>query len=147
MVMVTPLAEEICPESLKPREGEIGRIGIRTVIRYGIQMVTHIGASGRRNIRFLERRLIKREGKRILQLDIENTGERRLSAVAWVEVFDEEGKSMGRFEGERRGIVPGGSVRQSFDLTLLPPGNYTALVIVDNLDGYVFGARYELEIN
>lgn len=144
MMMVEPIAPETL-EPPKPEEGQVV-IGIRSVMRYGIQMVTHIGDTGRRELRFVERELVVEEDKRVLRLDVENTGERWLRPLLWVELYDEQGVSLGRFEGGRLRIYPDCSVRYRVDLTGVPAGKYTALVVADNGDEHVFGARYVLEM-
>jgi len=81
-----------------------------------------------------------------LQLDLENTGQRYLRLLVWAELYDEQGTSVGRFQAGRRGVYPGCSTRFHADLSQVPPGKYNALVVADNGDEYVFGARYDLEI-
>lgn len=144
MLMVEPIAAE----TLEPPEPEKGKvtIGIRTVMRYAIQMVTHIGDTGARDLKFADRRLLLEAGRRTLQLDLENTGERWLSPVVWAELYDEQGVSLGRFEGGRFRIYPGCSVRYQIDLSEAPAGAYRALIVADNGDEYVFGAQYDLEL-
>ncbi len=149
MLMVEPLTEE----SLEPPEEEEGKIKvrIRTVMRYGIQMVTHIfsvnpGYTGTTEMTFADIQLIINDSKRVLQLDMENTGEQWLRPLVWAEVFDEQGMTLGRFDGQRRRIYPGCSARFNIDLSLLPAGNYKALIVADNGDEYVFGTWHHLEI-
>lgn len=144
VVMVEPIPET-SPESMTGEKGKI-KIGIRAVIRYGIQIVTDIGDTGERRIRFSDKRLLSRDGQKILRLDIENTGDRWLSPLVWADLFTEPGRSIGRFESGRFRIYPGCSVRHRINLTGVPAGKYRALVVVDNGDEYVFGARYDLEI-
>ncbi len=145
MVMIEPMPEELSPENIQDRTGKI-QMGIKTKIRYGIQIVTNIGDSGTRRMEFRDKKLIKQDGKTILQMDIENTGQRWLFPSVWVEIYAEGGKAMGRFDGDKKRIYPGCSVRQKIELTDIPAGQYQALVVADNGDDYVFGARYNFEI-
>lgn len=138
MVMVEPLAEAASEEN--------GKFGIQTVVRYGIQVVTHIGNSGTRQIKFSDKKLIVADGKRKLQIDMENIGERGLSPSVWTELYDQQGKLVGRFESSQLRIYPGCSVRHHVNLTDVPEGRYKALVVADNGDEYIFGAQYNLEI-
>jgi len=149
MMMVQPVAPETL-EPPKPEEGKV-HIGIRTVVRQAVQMVTHIwsenpGYRGTVDMRFAHKQLVVQDGKRVLQLDLENTGERWLIPMVWAELYDEQGMSIGRFEGGRLRLYPGCSGRFNIDLTEVPRGNYSSLVIADNGDEYVFGARYQLDI-
>ena len=79
-------------------------------------------------------------------MDVENIGERWLTPVLFVELYAENGEYAGKFEGGKWRIYPGTSVRYRVDLTSLPEGTYKALIFVDNLDEYVFGAEYTLDI-
>jgi hypothetical protein len=144
MIMIEP-APETGPENL---EDEVGRVkfGIQTKVRYGIQIVTNVGDTGTPKIKFLDKGLTKQEGKTFLQLDIENTGERWLSPTVWVELYNSDGAQIGRFEGGKKRIYPDCSVRHRAELKDVPAGEYKALVVVDNGDQYVFGAKYDLEI-
>lgn len=122
------------------------KVGIQTIIRYGIQFVTDISDTGERKIRFLNKELIDSDGKKSFQFDIENIGERGLSPKVWVELYNTEGLNVGRFESRQQRIYPGCSVRHRVDLKDIPGGRYKALVVADNGDEYVFGARYDMEL-
>lgn len=142
------MIEEIPETSMESKRVKKNKVvlGIQTKIRYGVQMVTNISDTGASNIKILDKKLIREGRKKILQLDIENKGERWLSPFVWVELYNKGGKNVGRFEGNKVRIYPGCSVRHKIDLAGVPNAKYKALVIVDNGDGYVFGARYNLRI-
>ena len=144
MVMIEP-ASKTGRENIQDKDGKI-KVGVQTVVRYGIQIVTNIGDSGSRKISFLDKKMIKQDEKRILQLDVENTGDRWLSPFVWVELYDGYGNRIGRFESLKKRIYPECSVRHEVDLSQVPQGNYKALVVVDNGDEHVFGAQYDLGI-
>lgn len=120
--------------------------GINQVLRYAIQIITHIQETGIRQIKFADTVLMKEDERTILQVDVENTGERWLRPVLYVELYGEQGEHMGKYEGGKWRIYPGTSVRYRVDLKTLNAGNYKAMIIVDNLDEYVFGAEYDLKI-
>lgn len=142
MIMVEGISKD-SPEVIKPEEGKV-KLGIRTVLRYGIQMVTHIGDTGARKLKFSNTKLLKDEEMRILQLDIENIGERWLRPFLWAELYDEKGSYIGRFEGGRLRTYPETSVRFKIDLSQVPKGEYKALVVADCGRDDVFGATYTL---
>ncbi len=141
MMMVEGMGKP--PEAVEEEKGKI-KLGMRQVMRYGIQMVTHIGDTGVRELKFLKTKLLKEEKERILQVDIENIGERWLRPFLWAELYDEEGTYIGRFEGGRLRIYPGTSVRFKVDLSEVPKGIYKALVVADCGGDDVFGATYTL---
>ncbi len=142
MVEPKPPPEPPAPAS---EDGKV-TLGVRTVLRYGIQMVVHIGNTGKRDLKILDKRLSLVGGKRLLQLDIENTGERWLRPGIWAEVYDEKGAHVGRFQCNRTRIYPACSTRNCIDLSSLKAGKYQALVVVDNGDESVWGAQYALDI-
>jgi hypothetical protein len=122
------------------------RSSVMQVLRYGVQMVTHIGGTGQTVVKFADRTLVQTEdGTRMLLVDVENTGERSLRPNLWVELYDSSGIRQGRFESEKRRLYPGTSVKFAVDLTAAPEGSYQALVVVDNGDEHVFGAQYGMD--
>ena len=133
------------PVPKKGRKDQI-QIGIRHVFRYAVQMVTHIGDTGARKVKILRKKLSREEGKKIYQIDIENTGQRWLRPQVWVELFDRKAVKVGRFEGVPMRIYPGTSIRQRIDLSGVPTGPYEALIVIDNGDESVFGARVKLKL-
>jgi hypothetical protein len=144
MLMVEPLG----PSDLHDVRDQRGRPGISvaTQVRYGIQIITDVGASGAPDLHFLGKRLIVEKGSRVLQIDVENAGDRWVYPLTWLEIYDETGGFVGRYESSQKRIFPGCSVRHEFDLSGVAGGKYTALVIIDNTDEHVFGAQYSLEI-
>lgn len=144
ILMVEGIGRE-SPESSMPAKGK-PKIGVHTVMRYGIQVVTNIGDTGTSKMKFLDSRLIKEDGKVSLQVDIENTGERWLKSTLWVELYDERGTSIGKFEGGKLRIYPGTSVRYKVPLTLASKGKFKALVVADCGGENVFGGVYALNI-
>jgi len=144
MLMVEPLGPPD-PKEVRDQQGRPG-MSVATQVRYGIQIITDVGQTGAPDLRFLDRRLIGENGSRVLQLDVENAGDRWVHPMTWIELYDETGGFVGRFESSQKRIFPGCSVRHEFDLSEVADGKYTALVIIDNTDEYVFGAQYNLEL-
>ena len=121
------------------------KVGITQIIRYGIQMITHMGDTGERKLKFLETKLLREAEKRLLQVDMENIGQRWLRLSLWAELYDESGRYIGKFDGGRKHIYPGTSVRYKVDLSNVPRGNYKALVVADCGEDYIFGANFNLK--
>ncbi len=141
MIMVEPIPRTSMEHSLPERS-----VGITTVVRYGIQIVNHIGRTGIQEIDFVSVRLVKNDEGRFLQVDIENTGERWVRPLVWVELFDETGVRAGKFESSPVRTYPGTSVRRKIDLTDVLPGQYKAIVIADGGSEAMIGAEYNLRI-
>ncbi len=147
MVMVEPI-DTPDPETVGAEETKVS-VGIRVTGRTGIHMITNIGETGERDIRIMDRTLVQDdEGRVFLQMDIENTGERHISARIWTELYNDEGMNVGRFGAERTrmGLLPGNSSRQRINLTHVPPGSYQALVIIDDDSEEVFGAQLSFNL-
>jgi hypothetical protein len=125
-------------------ERGMATLGIRQVLRYGIQVVTNIEDSGERKLDFVETKLVRGDDERTLRIDVENVGERWLRPVLWAEIYDKEGAFVGRFDGGTLRIYPGTSVRFKVDLRSVPAGDYKAMVIADCGADDVFGAAYTL---
>ena len=143
MLMVEPLPDD----SMLANSKNAGiHVGIRMVTRYAVHMVTNIGDSGARDVRFSNGRIVDGTDKRTAFFDVENTGERWLNPQLWAEVFDESGVSLGRFEGDKMRLYPGCSGRFRLDLSRLPKGNFSALVVADNGDEHVFGSQYKFQL-
>lgn len=122
-------------------------MGISQTIRYGIQIATSIAGTGTPNVRFIDSKLLKKEdGSRVLQVDVENSGDRYMRPEAYVELFDEYGLSRGRFSTPTYRLYPGTSVRYAFDISSAPAGTYKALVVVDAGGDEAFAAQYTLQL-
>ncbi|MCL6590270.1 MAG: hypothetical protein K6U80_09985 [Firmicutes bacterium] len=143
MVMVEPV-EDAAGQVSQPKGKAV--LGLKAVIRYGIQVITNIENTGARRIEFTGKKLIREDGKNILQLDIKNSGERWLSPTVFVQLFDKNGKKTGDFHTGKLRIFPTCSVRCKINLENVTSGKYKAVVIVDNGDQYVFGANYDLTV-
>jgi hypothetical protein len=143
MLMVEGISSS-SPEASRPKKDTI-KVGISQVTRYGAQIRTQIGDTGARELKFVKTRLLKEDKKRILQLDIENIGERLLRPDLWVDLYDEKGKSIGKFKGGKLGVYPATSVRFKIDLSQVPKGTYKAMIVADCGDDDLFGATYTLK--
>ena len=143
LLMVEPIGKS-SPEAVRQEKGKAS-FGINVVMNYGIQLVTHMGESGSSDLRILDAKLVRQEGQRMLQVDLENTGERMLRSLVWTELFSQGGAAAGRFEGQQFRMYPGTSARFKIDLSSVPIGSYRALVIADCGGDLVFGATYNLE--
>ncbi|HTP79082.1 MAG TPA: hypothetical protein VMM57_01620 [Bacteroidota bacterium] len=145
MLMVEGIQKGSAESSLRQKDTK-AQMGIMQTIRYGIQIATSIANTGTKKVNFIGAKLVaKEEGKRALQIDIENTGELVMRPDVTVDLFDEKGVARGKFEGVKYRIYPGTSVRQTIDVSSVTPGNYKARVVVDAGGDDIFGAEYVLK--
>jgi hypothetical protein len=143
MLMIECLPES-SPEASDQKEKKLA-LGITQVMRYAVQVITNIGDTGTKKIKFLKTELLKEKESRILQVDVENEGERLLSPQLWTELYAADGTSMGRFQGEQYRIYPNTSKRFRIDITKVPTGTYKALVVADCGENDLFGIQYTLK--
>jgi hypothetical protein len=123
------------------------QIALNQITRYGIQIVNNIGISGEKKLEFKKTKLVKDAGKRVLEEDLENIGERWLTPVLWVELYDKSGALQGRFPGGNARIYPQTSVRFKADLSTVKEGEYKALIIADCGGEDVYGISSKLKIS
>lgn len=138
IVMIEPKP----PPEVSSEEG----LAVRQVIRYAIQIVTHVGDTGKREIEITQVELFHTEEEAILQIDLTNVGEQWVRPEVWTELYDEGGAFVGRFDSTRLRIYPGCSVRHRIALSGINSGRYKALVVFDNGDEYVWAAQYTFKL-
>ena len=122
------------------------QVRLRQTVRHAIQVITEIGETGHSEVAFRNARLTSEGGKRLLSVDLENTGERWLHTNVWIELHDAQGRNVGRFAGNQRRTFPGTSVRNRIELTAAPPGKYVALLVADGGRNDLFGTQIELDL-
>jgi hypothetical protein len=120
-------------------------MGITQIMRYAVQVVTHIGDTGARKIKFIQTKILKEKDTRIVQVDVENEGERLLRPQMWTELYAQDGTSLGRFQGEQYRVYPNTSKRFRIDVSKVPAGTYKALVVADCGENDLIGVQYTLK--
>lgn len=128
-----------------PKNGK-QQVGLAAVMRYAVQVATHIRESGSKTVSFSDNKFIALpDGSRALQLDVLNTGTRAYHPKMWVELYDGEGNLKNRVEQQRGLLYPGTSLRQTFALGKLVPASYRAVVFADTGDDEISAAEYRLK--
>ena len=118
-------------------------VGIGSVMRYAVQIATHIGVTGSRNAQFTDVEASKNtNGGTGLDFTVVDTGERGFRPVLWVEVYDATGALRAKGKQSRGLLYPGTSLRQHFDLGALTRGTYKAVVFADTGVEPVFAAQF-----
>lgn len=140
VVMVEPVDE------IQPSEDKQG-FQIKTVIRYSIQIVTTNIEPAKSLLNFDSIELTNNDGKNFLQLAIANIGEIFQIVEASIEIFDNKsGNNLGKFKSDRQSLLPNNAKMFTIDLGQIPPENYSATVLANGEEDYVFGINIELEI-
>ena len=135
--------------AMKPATGTSGdrakaQVGLGTVIRYAVQVATHIGPSGTRTVKFTKAGVVPSDSSSAIELDVNDVGERAYRPVLWVEVYDAEGNLRAKAKQSRGLLYPGSSLRQHFDLGKLAPGTYKAVIFADTGEDSVFASQYTI---
>ncbi len=140
------MVQSITKSLLNPDAPAEDSLGIKSGVRFAIQVVTNIGSTGTGNLSFSGIKLLEEEDLYTLQLIIENIGERRLSPFTYVDFYDENGVYKGRFNSKKRGVYPGTSLLVGLSLPGLEKGRYKAQLVADCGGDDLFGAVYSFNL-
>lgn len=121
-------------------------LGVQTVIRYGVQIISHIENKGSYELKILEKKVVKEDEKRIFFLSVENPGTSMQTPSLFLELIDQQGKKIERLEASKQRILPTCSVTYQIDLSTVPAGSYKAMAILDQGENTLFGAKYDLKL-
>jgi len=120
-------------------------VQLNTVVRHGIQLVTHVGTTGAASVAFSNVTVLTGDSGPTLQFDSGNNGQRARRLSLSVDLYAEDGTLVGRFTKERGLVYPGCSIRQTFSIGALKKGNYTAFVVADAGDDDLFAGNFKLK--
>jgi hypothetical protein len=122
------------------------QVGVGAVMRYAVQVATHIRTSGSRKVNFANSKFLTgADGSQSFELDVQNAGERAYRPALWIEVYDEQGALRANARQERGLLYPGSSLKQVFALGKLPRGTYRAVVFADSGEDAVFASQFTLK--
>jgi len=134
--------------AVEPAAGANGAkpaVGVGAVMRYAIQIATHIRTSGTRTVQFASPTASKdKNGGAVLDVDMTDTGERAFRPILWVEVYDAQGALKAKAKQTRGLLYPGTSLHQHFELGALPRGTYKAVIFADTGEDAVFATQYTI---
>jgi hypothetical protein len=147
ILMIEGIGKESAESTLGDTIDVDDRIGFVQVMRYGVQLATHIEKGSTSDVSVDGIELIADGDEGILfKADITNTGTLMLRPDVYLQVFDSDGVEYGPFNGTRFRIYPGTSVRQKIRLEGLQAGSYQALLVVDAGEGAIFGREFQLRL-
>ena len=130
-----------------PTTGRAGQaqVGIGSVIRYAVQVATHVGKTGTSTVKFENPQAVKMaNGDAALDIDVIASGTRGVRPKMSVEIYDAQGVLKGKAKQDRGLLYPGTSLRQHFDFGALPPGTYKAMVFADTGDEKVMAVQLNI---
>jgi len=142
------MIEPVINKELQPDRLKKDLLNISTLIRYGVQIVTHIGDSGEKNLKVLNKRLTRDENNNyIFLLELQNTGERWLLPRISLELYNETGILVKKITGEKVRLYPETSVSYRINLGDITEDKYQAFVLINNEIDSIWGGVYNLNIN
>jgi hypothetical protein len=118
------------------------QVGVGVVMRYGVQVATHIKATGTRKVSFLT----NEDGTQTFELEVANAGDRAYRPALWIEVYNEAGELKASARQERGLLYPTTSLKQVFNLGKLAAGTYRAIVFADSGEDAVFASQFTLKL-
>lgn len=122
------------------------QVGLGAVVRYGVQVATHIRTTGSRKVAFANSRFLTNpDSTQSFELEVKNEGERAYRPALWIEVYDEQGALRANARQERGLLYPGTSLKQTFSLGRLAAGTYRAVVFADSGEDAVFASQFTLK--
>jgi hypothetical protein len=119
-------------------------VGMGTVIRYAVQVATHIGETGSRGVKFTKAGVVRADTSAAIELDVDDVGERAYRPVMRVELYDAAGTLRAQARQARGLLYPGSSLRQHFDFGKLPAGTYKAVIFADTGEDTVYASQYTI---
>lgn len=137
------MVEGIMPPDTSRKQGGVT---INTAIRYAVQIVTNIGKTGTSDLQFLGIEMEKQENVPVLNVMVENTGQRLLKPEITLELFDAEGNSAGILKADRRKTYPDTSIKVSLPLEGIKPGNYSGMLVADCDEDHIYGTNVSFEV-
>lgn len=146
MIMIEPLSAAESRDEAAVKKGQ-ARTALTAVTRYGVQIASDMGDTGKRELRFSNPRLVESKGGKFLAVDVGNTGERSLNPQISLDLHGAQGGAVKKVTGNRQRLYPESSARFQLDVTAVPAGTYRALVTADGGGDDVFGSQFELTIH
>ncbi|MDX1440604.1 MAG: hypothetical protein R3284_11950 [Rubricoccaceae bacterium] len=144
------MVEAIPPESIESTlsaTNNVPQFAIERRIRYGVQIATHVLATGSAVFTIDNPELVRLESEGAqLKISVENTGDRLAESAVYVDLFTVDGQNVGRFEGTRARLYPGTSFKHHVSFGVQAPGQYEALFVIATSDGSTYGAQFTLEL-
>lgn len=141
------MVEPVTAEKKKADEG----LAIRTQLRFGLQVVTHINREGDKSLEICDRKLVydRENDSTFLEIALENTGSSWLNINAKAELFSDDGHHISDIVGSGGRLYPGTSKYYHFDLSDEKADSYQILIsFIDDKknDKKVWAAQYALDL-
>lgn len=121
-------------------------LSVNTLIRYAVQVVSNVGNNAKKDLQFLDVQIQKDSSIPMVEVVVENIGQHILIPKLSIELFGDNGQSIGVFSAEKKKTYPATSLVFQIPLPNIPSGTYPALLLADCLDEEIFGLNLSLDI-
>lgn len=146
MMMIEAVSADAATSTLGDAEPEARRLGAQQVMRYGVQVATHLGGPPDYDVALSDLETSVTDSTRTLLVAAQNTGSAMMRPTVWIELYDAGGEKAAEIRADPFRLYPGTGVTYRLDATDLAPGTYDALFILDAGGDNVFGAQYSLTV-
>ena len=139
--------QAITDSLLNPDRPDDSRVELQANLRYGVQIITDIGESGKKIIHIDNIQVSKIENEHAIHFNVNNIGEKSVFTNIYAQVYTDKGKYVGRFDGNRRKTLPGCSINTYIQFPHLEEGRYRMQIIADGGGNDVFGILVAPQFN
>jgi len=143
VAMVEPADDLVNPEA------KAGEVSIRTVVRYAIQLISHIKTktTTKSELSFLNAEVKKTANRKDLIIDVKNTGLIFHKAKLVVEFYDANtGEEKQVITSRSLSLLPTLSKTYRLDIGQVPKGDYKVVVLANCENEEIFGLNMDISI-
>jgi len=130
-LIVEPISKHSLESSQNTNSDKKVHMRIEQISRHAIQIITQMGETGSVNLQLKNPLMKNIANKRTFSLDAYNSGSRWIKPKVWLDIHDQEGNFIGKFEGKGSRIYPNTSARFPVDISQLKKGKYKGLFVID----------------
>ena len=130
-LIIEPLASTSLESSQRNHNDNKVRMNIKQVSRHAVQIVAQMGNTGKINLQLKHPVMKKQAAKRNFSLDAYNLGTKWIKPAVWLDVYNQQGTFIGKFNGDGARVYPNTSATLSVDISRLKTGKYKGLFVVD----------------
>jgi len=106
-------------------------VKLESKVRYGIQIIADVNERTPSELEFYDIKIEDIETSKIINVDIQNKGDFYVQPTLVLEVFNENGEQAKKMELKFKKIYPNSCKAFSLDISDLPKGAYTAILVAD----------------
>ena len=115
---------------IKEDELEFG-VKLESKVRYGIQIIADINERTPSEFEFYDIKIEESNGNKLINVDLKNLGNYYVEPTLMLEVFNANGFLEKKVEVKFKKVYPNSCKSFSLDISGLPKGAYTAVLIAD----------------